>query len=163
LIARKPAVLRDLHRQLRSSLVDKRYLALAAGRWPARQQRVEAPLKKNIVQSGERMVRVAVDGKPSVTAFKVMERLQGVTLVEASPITGRTHQIRVHAKHQGFPLLGDDKYNTDQSQQLTRDLGLKRLFLHASSIRFHNLDGKEVMVEAPLESALTKIVAKARH
>jgi len=162
LIARKPAVLKDLHRQLRGGDVDKRYLALVAGRWPARQRRVEAPLKKNQLQSGERMVRISAEGKPSVTEFRVVERFKGATLVEASPITGRTHQIRVHALHQGFPLLGDDKYNSDQSQVLSRDLGLKRLFLHASSLSFHTLEGKRVQVEAELDPALDAILAKLR-
>lgn len=162
LVARKPAILKDLHRQLRNGEVDKRYLALVAGRWPARQKKVEAPLKKNLLQSGERMVKVSAEGKPSVTEFQVVERLPGVTLVEASPVTGRTHQIRVHARHQGFPLLGDDKYGNDRSEGLTRSLGLNRLFLHASSLAFNNTEGQRICVEAGLDPMLEEALEKAR-
>jgi 23S rRNA pseudouridine955/2504/2580 synthase len=162
LVARKPAVLRALHEQLRSDRVDKRYLALVAGKWPASRRRVEAPLEKNTLRSGERMVRVSREGKPSVTEFSVVERLRGATLIEARPVTGRTHQIRVHALHAGFPLLGDEKYSDPRSEALTRDLGLKRLFLHARALSF-NLPGQgRLTLEAQLGEELEQVLAQLR-
>jgi 23S rRNA pseudouridine955/2504/2580 synthase len=162
MIARRPAMLRELHRQLREDKVDKRYLALVAGKWPASLRVVEAPLEKNVLQSGERMVRVAREGKRSVTEFKVVERFDGATLVEAKPVTGRTHQIRVHARHAGFPLLGDDKYSDERSAALTRALGLQRLFLHARSLRLLLPESGPLALEAALDPDLESILNKLR-
>ncbi len=163
MIARRPAMLRELHRQLREDRVDKRYLALVAGKWPASLRVVEAPLEKNVLQSGERMVRVAREGKRSVTEFTVVERFDGATLVEAKPVTGRTHQIRVHARHAGFPLLGDDKYSDERSAALTRALGLQRLFLHARSLRLLLPESGPLMLEAALDPDLENILIKLRN
>jgi 23S rRNA pseudouridine955/2504/2580 synthase len=162
LIAKRAAVLRELHRQLREKHVDKRYLALVAGQWPQRQVRVEAPLEKNVLLSGERMVKVSAEGKRAITEFRVIERFGRATLVEARPITGRTHQIRVHALHAGCPLLGDDKYQTQASAQLTQELGLKRLFLHAASLDF-TLFEQPLHLEAPLDRTLEGILEKLRN
>ncbi len=82
------------------------------------------------------MVRVAREGKRAVTEFAVIERFPKATLMEAKPVTGRTHQIRVHAQLAGHPLLGDDKYGDERCEALCREIGLKRLFLHAWSLRF---------------------------
>lgn len=136
LVSRQPAALRELHGLLRGTGVTKDYLALAVGHWPRHLTLIEAPLEKNTLQSGERMVRVAKGGKPSQTAFSVVRYVGNATLLRASPITGRTHQIRIHARHAGFPLLGDDKYQNEDSAALTRALGLQRLFLHAERLRF---------------------------
>lgn len=162
LVARKPAVLRALHQQLREDRIDKRYLALAAGRWPRGLRVVEAPLAKNVLSSGERMVTVSKDGKRSVTEFTVVERFAAATLVEAKPMTGRTHQIRVHARHAGCPLLGDAKYSDDAGRLLSEQLALKRLFLHARSLRIE-LPGKgPVSLEAPLDKPLSEVLARLR-
>jgi 23S rRNA pseudouridine955/2504/2580 synthase len=163
LIARKPAVLRSLHQQLRDDEVDKRYLALVAGQWPRRQRIVEAPLAKNVLSSGERMVRVSREGKRSVTEFAVIERLRGATLIEAKPVTGRTHQIRVHARHAGFPLLGDDKYADDRGRAFATGIELKRLFLHAASLRFVLPGRGPVELRSELDPELSGIVAKLRN
>ncbi len=163
MIARRPAMLRELHRQLREDKVDKRYLALVAGNWPGSLRVVEAPLEKNVLQSGERMVRVAREGKRSVTEFTVVERFEGATLVEAKPVTGRTHQIRVHARHAGFPLLGDDKYSDERSAALTRALGLQRLFLHARSLRLSLPESGPLTLQAALDPDLENILIKLRN
>ncbi|MEE4143318.1 MAG: 23S rRNA pseudouridine(955/2504/2580) synthase RluC [Halieaceae bacterium] len=163
MVARRPAMLRELHRQLREDRVDKRYLALVAGSWPRSLRVVEAPLEKNVLQSGERMVRVARDGKRSVTEFAVVERFDRATLVEAKPVTGRTHQIRVHARHAGFPLLGDDKYSDENTAALCRDLGLQRLFLHARSLRLTLPEQGLLELSAPLDIELENILDKLRN
>ncbi len=163
LVARKPAVLKELHRQLRGDGVDKRYLALVAGRWPRNLHQVEAPLEKNVLQSGERMVRVSKEGKRSLTRFTVIERLPGATLLEAKPITGRTHQIRVHARHAGCPLLGDAKYASEAGEQLAVKLGLGRLFLHATALDFKLLDAGTLRLRAGLPADLEKALNKLRN
>ncbi|TDG14042.1 23S rRNA pseudouridine(955/2504/2580) synthase RluC [Seongchinamella unica] len=162
MVARRPAILREIHRQLREDKVDKRYLALVAGKWPRALKRVEAPLQKNVLQSGERMVRVAREGKPSITEFTVVERFNGATLVEAKPVTGRTHQIRVHAQHAGFPLLGDDKYGSDRGEALCQQLGLKRLFLHAFKLRLRLPDVGRLDLQAGLDDELESVLDKLR-
>lgn len=163
LIAKRAPILRELHRQLREKHVDKRYLALVAGSWPKTVRVVDAPLEKNVLQSGERMVRVSREGKRAVTEFSVVERLKGATLIEARPITGRTHQIRVHAQYTGFPLLGDDKYTDDRTAGLARQLGLKRLFLHAASLQFSLPEGADFCLRAPLDSVLETILNNIRN
>lgn len=160
LVSRQPAALRELHGLLRGDGVTKDYLALASGHWPRHLTRVEAPLEKNTLQSGERMVRVAKGGKPSLTAFSVIRHVGDATLLRASPITGRTHQIRIHARHAGFPLLGDEKYQDERSAALTRALGLQRLFLHAQRLRFR-LGETDYDLSADLDDDLAALVGPA--
>lgn len=161
LVARRPAALRQLHELLRrKGEVDKRYQALVYGRWPRHLQSNAAPLRRDQLSSGERMVRVAKDGRDSLTEFSVQRSSDQVSLVEARPITGRTHQIRVHAAHLRHPVLGDAKYGDERSSVLTRDLALKRLFLHASELRFR-LDDKSFRFRAPLGSELEGVVERA--
>ncbi len=155
LIAKRKSALRLLHTQLRSGQVDKRYLALVAGRWPNRRKTIDAPLKKNELQSGERIVRVSPEGKEAQTEFSVVRRFSDCTLVEARPITGRTHQIRVHAQYAGHGLIGDEKYGDELLNKRMREKGIKRLFLHAASLSFVvPVSGKRICVEAPLSPDL---------
>lgn len=155
LIAKKRSALKSLHEQFRDDDVNKVYVALLAGQWAKTRLMVDAPLKKNVLQSGERMVRVARDGKSAMTEFKRLARYAEATLVEARPITGRTHQIRVHALHMGHALAGDDRYGDEATNRRFRQSGLKRLFLHAAHTTFrHPRTGVAVKVEAPLDSEL---------
>ena len=152
MIAKKRSMLRHLHEALRGDGVDKRYLALVRGSWPTSKKRVSAPLLKNTLRSGERMVEVSEEGKEALTLFRVVRRFgEFATLVEASPITGRTHQIRVHARHAGHSIAGDPKYGDEAFDREIRDLGGKRLFLHAHSLRLTLPDGTELTVEAPVD------------
>lgn len=161
LIARRPAALRELHALLgRRGGVDKRYLALACGRWPGALREVEAPLEKVVLRSGERRVRVARSGKPSLTAFRVLRRFPGSSLLEARPITGRTHQIRVHARHAGHPLIGDERYEDAQSRELTGQLAARRLVLHAQRLRFR-LGERSYDLEAPPDAELAALMERA--
>jgi 23S rRNA pseudouridine955/2504/2580 synthase len=163
MIAKRAVVLRELHRQLREKHIDKRYLALVAGKWPKAVRIVDAPLEKNILQSGERMVRVSREGKKAITEFEVVEYLNGATLLEVRPITGRTHQIRVHAYHAGFPLLGDDKYYSERSVEFARQIGLKRLFLHAACLNLSLFHADKFSFRAPLDSILESTLSKLRN
>jgi 23S rRNA pseudouridine955/2504/2580 synthase len=162
MVAKRASTLRELHRLLREKHIDKRYLALVAGKWPKNVGVIDAPLEKNVLLSGERMVRVSREGKRAVTEFSVVERLQGATLIEARPITGRTHQIRVHAQHAGFPLLGDTKYSNQQSEDFTRAIGLKRLFLHSTSLAFSLGEYGDFAIRADLDEILENILKKLR-
>ncbi|AMO57023.1 23S rRNA pseudouridine(955/2504/2580) synthase RluC [Endozoicomonas montiporae] len=162
MIAKRRSMLRYLHNQFQEDKVSKIYNALVIGRWPNRKVLVNAPLQKNTLQSGERMVRVDLDGKKSKTRYQVLERYnhrgESATLVEASPITGRTHQIRVHCLHAGHAILGDDKYGTDEDNKRYRDFGLKRLFLHAARLKLTLPDGTPLTVNAPLSSDLQTVL-----
>lgn len=153
MIAKRRSMLRHLHAALRgdddADGVTKCYIALVRGRWPGSTRRVHAPLMKNNLRSGERMVEVNPEGKESLTEFSVLQRFGDfATLVEARPITGRTHQIRVHAKHAGHPIAGDPKYGDDEFSQRIRALGGKRLFLHAVSLAAELPDGSRLEVRA---------------
>ena len=158
LVAKKRSMLRHLHAQIREHHMLKVYNALVDGRWPARKAAVSAPLRKNVLQSGERMVSVAPDGKPSRTRFKVLQRYGESTLVEASLETGRTHQIRVHTLHAGHPILGDSKYGFEGTAKLAEKAGLKRLFLHAAKVGINLPDGSYREFDAPLPEELTAVL-----
>ena len=159
LIAKKRSALKSLHEQLRLKTMRKQYSALLRGQWQAHVKVVNAPLLKNVLQSGERIVRVNSEGKPSETRFHILKRYADATLVEASPITGRTHQIRVHTLHAGHPIACDDKYGEPQFDALMRELGLQRLFLHASRLTFqHPVDHCELTMEAPLDPHLQQVL-----
>jgi 23S rRNA pseudouridine955/2504/2580 synthase len=161
LVAKKRSALRSLHEQLRVKTMRKQYLALVRGQWQAHVKVVNAPLRKNDLQSGERVVRVSSDGKPSETRFRIARQFAEATLVECSPITGRTHQIRVHTQHAGHPIACDDKYGEAAFDEKMRSQGLKRLFLHAWKLSFtHPVDGREMQVEAPLAPELDKFLNK---
>lgn len=136
LIAKKASVLRELHELLRKGLLEKTYWALACGHWPKGLNLVDAPLRKNQLQSGERIVDVHQQGKAATTEFRVLQRFEDATLIEAKPQTGRTHQIRVHALYAKHPLVGDEKYGDKDFNKKFREYGCKRLFLHAYSLKF---------------------------
>jgi len=155
-VAKKRSALRSLHEQLRNKKVQKFYHALVKGRWSPKLTRVTEGLKKNDLKSGERVVVVDnINGKESETRFKVIQHYQEATLVRAFPVTGRTHQIRVHCQVKGHPIACDNKYGDESFDMLMRDKGLKRLFLHAASIEFtHPKTEQRIKIDAPLDKAL---------
>ncbi|AIN47359.1 23S rRNA pseudouridine(955/2504/2580) synthase RluC [Candidatus Palibaumannia cicadellinicola] len=155
LIAKKRSALRLMHEQLRMKSIKKDYLALVRGQWQSHMKAVEAPLMKNILASGERIVRVSNDGKLSKTYFQVEERFTFATLVKASPVTGRTHQIRVHSQYTGHPIAFDDRYGDRKFDHQLKSCGLNRLFLHAVALSFkHPASGERLRIEAPLDESL---------
>ena len=161
MIAKKRSMLRHLHLQLRGDGVDKRYMALVRGRWDTTKKHVNAPLLKNTLRSGERMVEVTDEGKDALTLFRVLRRFGDfATLVEAKPVTGRTHQIRVHARHAGHSIAGDSKYGDEEFSAVIRDLGGKRLFLHAYALKVPLPDGGELSLEAPVDEVWTRTLER---
>ncbi len=159
MLAKKRSALRRLQELQRDGKIEKRYLALLAGRTRKGSWRVDSPLKKNTLKSGERVVRVDPEGKPAITHFKVKQRFAEAFLVEAELETGRTHQIRVHAASNGTPILGDPKYGDEAANRVMRKLGLRRLFLHAASLRFDwpGVRGS-FRIEAPLPTELQSVI-----
>jgi len=163
LIAKRRAVLRDLHAQLREREVEKRYLTLVAGKWPFGAKTIDLPLKTNLKQGGERVVRVHSEGQHAVTTFKPIEQFGKVaTLLDVDLGTGRTHQIRVHAAHAGYPVAGDEKYGDRDKDAKLKEYGLARMFLHAASLTFRR--GEEPFtVTAPLPAELQAVIDELRR
>lgn len=160
LVAKKRSALRHLQAQFREKTVQKYYFALVMGEWKNSCKVVNAPLLKNEVNS---IVRVNPNGKASETRFKVLEKFKDATLIQASPITGRTHQIRVHTQYTGHPIAWDDRYGDRRFDAYTGKVGLDRLFLHAANIKFTHPSSEEKMdISAPMEARLEKAIAGLR-
>ena len=159
LIAKKRSTLKALHDYFRGDGVQKTYIALLAGRYARKKQIVDVPLLKNVAQSGERMVTVSQAGKAAETLFVRLRQFEHATLVHASPKTGRTHQIRVHAAWLGHPIIGDSRYGDEISNKEFRNRGYKRLFLHAEQLRFtHPVSGESLHFVAPLPAELNALL-----
>ena len=158
LVAKRRAILRDLHAQLLERRMQKRYLALVAGRWPFGAKTIDLPLKTNLKQGGERVVRVHSEGQNAVTTFQPIEQFGKVaTLLDVDLGTGRTHQIRVHAAHAGYPVAGDEKYGDREKDAKLKPYGLSRMFLHAASLTFRRGD-ESFTATAPLPPELQAVV-----
>lgn len=168
LLAKKRSALVALHDMFRDGGLangkrgaDKRYLVLVKGRWMDPVRHVKLPLFKYLLDSGERRVRVAEQGKPSHTVFRLLARWENFSLLEAELKTGRTHQIRVHLAHLGYPIAGDEKYGDFAVNKLLLKSGLKRMFLHAWKMRFaHPLSGEALALEAAVPDALHGFMAR---
>ncbi len=159
LLAKKRSCLLKLHELFRSNQVQKYYTALVCGRWQPKKLLIDAPLKKNIQQSGERIVKVSTSGKVAKTLFRRMQRYKFATIVEAKLLTGRTHQIRVHAAYTGHPIAGDDRYGSKTDNRYFEEKGLKRLFLHASTVKLrHPISAKPLLIHAPIDEDLAKLI-----
>ena len=164
LVAKKRSALTSLHAQLRDGEVDKRYFVLVRGKWRDEMRRVELSLERFVTGEGERRVRVDREGRVAQTVFRRVETWPRhdppLALLEAELMTGRTHQIRVHLTHIGFPLAGDDKYGDFAWNKLLAKQGLKRMFLHAHRIAFaHPDDGREIVITSPLPPDLAGFLA----
>lgn len=164
IVAKRRSALRNLHEQFRQRAVHKRYLTLVPGKWDRKQKLISAPLIRNELRSGERMVEVDFRrGAPSSTGYDIVEVLPGATLMAAMPHTGRTHQIRVHSAYARHPVGGDEKYGDREFNAYLRSLGLKRMFLHAFRITFFSpTDGRMLKAEAPLPPELEAAVRALR-
>jgi 23S rRNA pseudouridine955/2504/2580 synthase len=159
LLAKKRAALVAMHELLRSGGIDKRYLVLVKGKWTKHRLKVDAALHKYLDAGGERRVSVNQEGQQAVTWFALRKAWSDASLLEATLKTGRTHQIRVHLAHLGFPVCGDAKYGDFAWNKLLAKRGLKRMFLHAARLAFvHPLSGEKLTLEAPLPPALQAFV-----
>ena len=164
IVAKKRSALTVLHDMMREGRVHKRYLTLVAGRWLNLQQHIKLALHKYLTEDGERRVSVSRDGKPAHSIVRLVRRWQTCSLVEVELKTGRTHQIRVHLSHSGFPLFGDDKYGDFALNKQLEKAGLKRMFLHAAKLAFrHPLTDREIELESPLPAELDEFVASVEQ
>jgi len=161
LLAKKRSALTAMHEIMREGVSDKRYLTLVLGQWHNVKQHVKLPLHKFDTPQGEKRVMVREGGQASHTIFTLQKNWPGFSLLEAQLKTGRTHQIRVHLSHLGFPIAGDDKYGDFARNRELMKQGLKRMFLHAHSIAFsHPLTGEPMHITAPLPPELVSFVTK---
>ena len=160
LISRKPAALRTLHALMRDGKVEKKYLALVKGKWELGQKRIDVPLRTDIRVGGERTVKAHESGKEAASVFKPVQFFgKKASLVEVELETGRTHQIRVHAAHAGYPLAGDEKYGEEDFNEKMKESGLTRMFLHAHQLSFTWPDtGVEFIASAPLPADLSAVL-----
>ncbi len=158
LVAKRRSALRLLQESMRERRMEKHYLALLQGRM-RKSRTVLAPLKRQVLRSGERMVRVDPEGKEAESHFRPQLACSSATLAEVEIVTGRTHQIRVHGSHIGHPLAGDERYGERTFNQQMRQRGLNRLFLHAHRLAFpHPRDETTMRLEAPLPDELSRLL-----
>src|SRR4030095_6582556 len=161
MLAKRRSALLALHRQLREGRMQKYYVVLVKGRWRDPKRSVRLPLNKYVLGSGERRVSVQSEGAPAHTVFRLLRRaLRDYSLLEAELKTGRTHQIRVHLAHLGYPVAGDDKYGDFALNKVLARQGLRRMFLHAyRTVIEHPRSGESLALEAPLPEELQSFLA----
>ncbi len=160
-VAKKRKALTRLHDLFRDGGIRKRYLALVKGRWRNELQHVRLPLYKYLTADGERRVSVSPEGKPSHSIVRLVARWENFSLVEVELKTGRTHQIRVHLAHLGFPIAGDDKYGDFSLNKTLQKTGLGRMFLHAAKLALpHPLSDAPLELESPLPAELRSFTEK---
>jgi len=161
LVAKNMQTLRTVHALLRDDdAFEKRYLALLKGKWDLGHKRIDIPLRTDLRVGGERTVKADASGKPSVSDFHPVQFFGGkrASLLEVRILTGRTHQIRVHAQHAGHPVAGDQKYGDEEFNAEMKTFGLNRMFLHAHSVSFEWPSGGEFSVNTPLPPELAAVV-----
>nr|WP_192867712.1 23S rRNA pseudouridine(955/2504/2580) synthase RluC [Paraphotobacterium marinum] len=158
MIAKKRSFLRSIQEQFRIKNIRKTYVALVKGNWDRSNKIINKPLYKNEINS---VVKVDPMGKKSVTRVKVIKEFENATFIEASPITGRTHQIRVHCLSEGHPIANDNRYGDHEFDVQMKKMGLDRMFLHAMELEFFYPPINEMLViKAPLDIGLTKVLDK---
>lgn len=169
MIAKKRSALVKLHEALRTNHPKKIYLALGVGLMPTGKHHITEPLLKYTGAQGEKMVRIHESGQHAHTIFRPLTHYQGtalhqigisgLTLVEATLKTGRTHQIRVHMQSQHCPIAGDERYGNYQANKRLQKIGLKRMFLHAAELHLaHPISGAPLTLRAPLPPVLQNLL-----
>jgi 23S rRNA pseudouridine955/2504/2580 synthase len=159
-LAKRRSALRELHERFREGLVEKNYLGLVVGDWQLGEQLIDEPLFVQNRQGGERHVVVSREGKPAQTRVRLSRTFGKYSLLQCAPLTGRTHQIRVHLEFYEHPLLGDERYGEGEANRAAKKLGLQRLFLHAQSIAFPDSSGNELLFTSPLADDLERFLER---
>ncbi len=136
------------HALMQQADLQKTYHALVLGHWEPESGTIDAPIARRPLPSLLREIRP--DGKPSVTEFRVLERFFGYTKLELQPITGRTHQLRLHCAYLGHPILGDPQYGNEESS-----FGLPHQLLCAKRLEFiHPITGVRLSLESRMDAAI---------
>ena len=159
-LAKRRSALRQLHARFRDGEVEKNYLGLAVGDWQLGEQLIDRPLLVTHRKGGERHVVVSNEGKSAATRVQLSRRYGKYSLLQCAPLTGRTHQIRVHLEHMDHPLAGDERYGDSEANRAAKKLGLPRLFLHAQSIAFPDEHGNELHFTSPLADDLERFLQR---
>ena len=159
LIAKRRSALRKAHESMREREAEKEYFVLTRSGWREDKIIIREPLRVSNRRNGERHVAVHPDGKPAVSEFRLVQRYSIGDLLRVKILTGRTHQIRVHAAHAGYPVAGDERYGNESFNQQLKRQGLTRLFLHASSLRLVMDEGEDVHIHAPLPDVLNDFLS----
>lgn len=165
-LAKRRSWLRFIHEELRERRVRKCYFLLVHGAWKHADKWVcDSALNDGAMRGGERTVKVSDNGKEAKTEFHVVERFgEQATLLKAYPLTGRTHQIRVHAQSLGHPIVGDAKYGNESKDSQLLPVKCKLLFLHAFSIYFSAPPGQgERYFECQYSKEWVACLEKLRH
>ncbi len=153
-LGRDKAALARLGKLFRNGLVEKTYWAIAAGEPRADEGRIDLPLAKRGHDRRSWWMRASPDGDPSVTLWRVLGRGDGMVLLELRPLTGRTHQLRVHCAELGHPIAGDALYGGDRARAIAAHLQL-----HARSIVVPVPGSRPVRAEAPVPEHMRLLVA----
>lgn len=161
-VAKRKSALRAFQKQQELGKVSKHYLTLVRGQWQGGRRKISAPLLKTTLPSGERVVTVDGRGKDAASLFSSVNVYANTSLMRVELLTGRTHQIRVHAAHSGHPIAQDTKYGDEMFNQEMEQLGLNRLFLHAQSIVFSLPEVGDYQISAPLCSELQTVLEKLK-
>ncbi|MBU2099034.1 MAG: RluA family pseudouridine synthase [Gammaproteobacteria bacterium] len=162
LIAKTGGALKTLQAEMKAGNFRKKYLALVYGQWPSQVSKVDAPLLKHHPSDGESYSTIDSNGKPSITLFEIKQLYPAATLLEATLVTGRTHQIRVHTQSVGHPIIGDTRYTYDKPHAL---ITVRHMCLHAASLSFrHPVTHQDIVVTAPppdvMESLMKRLDAE---
>ena len=159
MVGKKRSALVELHRMLRDGEVRKDYVAIVKGRWKGGGRKIDLPLHKYVTAEGERRVSVRDDGQQAISLFKPLAAGDTASMLDIRLMTGRTHQIRVHAAHVGHPILGDDKYGDFDLNRALVKQGVKRLFLHARQLSLsHPISGEPLAFVSPLPPEMQRFL-----
>ena len=155
IISKKQQFLKHCNELIRNGRANKSYIAIVQGSWPEDKKKIVNNLSKDILVSGERMVKETLDGKNSITEFRIIEKSSLFTKLSCNLITGRTHQIRVHTSNFGFPIVGDDKYGDRGMNKSLKKIGFDRMYLHSKSFTISEL---EISLEAEEPKEFKKLI-----
>ena len=168
MLAKNRQILATLHELLRHEKtvhIEKTYIALLDGYWQHDEKTIDIGIRK-IKRGGEHIMQTDDTGDRAISHFEPLEIFETHTATPCSLMkitieTGRTHQIRVHAQHCGFPIVGDSKYGNKKTNQQFRERGLKRLFLHAKKLYLPLAD--PITINAPISDDLALLLTKLRN
>ncbi|MDO8908943.1 MAG: RluA family pseudouridine synthase [Pseudohongiella sp.] len=156
LIAKTGKTLKALQAEMKAGNFQKKYLVLVHGQWPRQVTKVDSPLLKHHPSDGESYSTIDSEGKPSITLFEIRQVFAAATLIEATLVTGRTHQIRVHTQSVGHPVVGDTRYTFDKPHTFK---SVRHMCLHAASLKFrHPHTDANIEVSAPLPDLMQSLI-----